>query len=131
MISNSNSLCRERDAQSLGRRSTSRHFRVRAVPRTNRTLTMVNTHNHSATSNTTEPPAASHGYLGNTFVSTHRQVHVPTPPVRVDSCRRLGCFHQQEAQQRIALLADVTQSLFATTGFLTRDHPHVRADLLA
>jgi hypothetical protein len=49
MISNSNSLCRERDAQSLGRRSTSRHFRVRAVPRTNRTLTMVHTHNHSAT----------------------------------------------------------------------------------
>ena len=57
MISNSNSLCREQDAQSHRRRSTSRHFRFRAVPRTNRTLMMANTHNHSATSSTTEPPA--------------------------------------------------------------------------
>ena len=57
MISNSNSLCRERDAQSSGRRSTSRHLRFRAVPRTNRTLKTANTHNHSATSSTTELPA--------------------------------------------------------------------------
>jgi len=27
--------------------------------------------------------------------------------------------------------ADVTQSLFASTGLLTRNHAHVRADLLA
>src|SRR5205814_788577 len=59
MISNSNSLCRERDAQSSGRRFTSRHVRYRAVPRTNRTLTTVNTHNHYATSSTTEPPACA------------------------------------------------------------------------
>jgi hypothetical protein len=45
--------------------------------------------------------------------------------------RCLGCFHQQEAQQRIALLADVSKSLLASTGVLTRNHPHVRADLLA
>jgi len=38
---------------------------------------------------------------------------------------------RQEAQQRIALLADVSQSLFASTGLLTRNHAHVRADLLA
>src|SRR6266853_3788275 len=57
MISNSNSLCRERDAQSSGRCSTSGHLRYRAVPRTNRTLTTTNTHNHSATSSTTGPPA--------------------------------------------------------------------------
>ena len=61
MISNSNSLCRERDAQSLGRRSTSRHFRYRAAPRTNRILPTLNSHSHSATSSTTEPPTAVPG----------------------------------------------------------------------
>ena len=53
---------------------------------------------------------------------------------RQSGCTRAaawGRLHQQQAQQRTALLTDVTQSLFATTGFLTRDHSHVRADLLA
>src|SRR5271167_3561296 len=56
MISNSNSLCRERDAQSSARRFTSRHLRYRAVQRANRTLKTANNHDHSATSSTTEPP---------------------------------------------------------------------------
>jgi hypothetical protein len=56
MITSSNSLCRERDAPSSARRSTSHHVRLRAVPRTNRTLTTANTHSHSSTSNTNEPP---------------------------------------------------------------------------
>src|SRR5207253_10180457 len=54
-----------------------------------------------------------------------------TSPLRIDSCCRLGCLHQQEAQQGIALFADVPQSLFASTGLLIRNHAHVRADLLA
>jgi hypothetical protein len=54
MISNSNSLCRERDAQSSARRTTSRHLRFRAVPRANRIPKTANTHYHSATSSTTE-----------------------------------------------------------------------------
>jgi hypothetical protein len=49
----------------------------------------------------------------------------------MDTCRCVGRLHQQEAQQGIALLADVSQSLFASTGLLTRNHAHVRADLLA
>ncbi len=36
MITTSNSLFRERDAQSSGRRATSRHVRLRAFPRSNR-----------------------------------------------------------------------------------------------
>src|SRR5580765_6532301 len=74
---------------------------------------------------------ASHRYLGNASVATHRQVNVPTSPVRMNARRCLGCFHQQEAQQGTALLADMSKSLLASTGRLTRDHPHVRADLLA
>src|ERR1700730_680969 len=58
MISTSNFLFREPDAHLTARRSTSRHVRYRAVPRTNRTRTTVNTHNHSATSSTSEPPAS-------------------------------------------------------------------------
>jgi hypothetical protein len=49
MITSSNSLFRERDAPSCARCYTSRHVRYRAVPRTNRTLTTANTHNHSST----------------------------------------------------------------------------------
>jgi hypothetical protein len=52
----SNSLCRERDAHSNGRCSTSRHVRYRAVPRTNRTSLTANSPNRFATSSTTEPP---------------------------------------------------------------------------
>src|ERR1700689_1743655 len=69
--------------------------------------------------------------LGNTFVPTHRQVNVPTSPVRMDARCCLGRLHQQEAQQGTALLTDVSQSLLASTGVLTRNHSHVRANLLA
>ena len=41
---------------------------------------------------------ASHRYLGNALVSTHRQVNVATSPVRIASRRRLGRLNQQEAQ---------------------------------
>ena len=52
------------------------------------------------------PP--THRYLGNALVSTHCQVNVATAPFRVDTCRRLSRFYQQETQQRIALLADMS-----------------------
>ena len=51
---------------------------------------------------------APHGYLGNALVPAHRQAFVATSPVRMDMRRRLGRLHQQEAQQAIALLADVS-----------------------
>src|SRR5207245_7849188 len=74
---------------------------------------------------------SGHGRLGNVFVSTHRQVHIPTPPFRVAPCGCLRCFSQQVAQQRIALLAEVSQPLFAGTGVLARNESGVAADLLA
>ena len=72
-----------------------------------------------------------HRDLGNALVPAHRQVHVATSPLRVDSCCRLCRLHQQESQQRISLLADVSQPLLASAGVLARNHPHIRADLLA
>jgi hypothetical protein len=77
------------------------------------------------------PQPASHRYLGNASVSTHRQMHVPTFPVWMNARCRLGFLHQQEPQQGTARLGNVSQSLLASTGVLTRDHPYVRADLLA
>ncbi len=132
MISNSNSLRRERDAQSKPRRSTSRHFWFRAVPRTNRTPTTVNTHNHSATSSTTEPPACVPSLPWQCFcadASLGERTDVASP----DECAPLLglLFTQHEAQQGISLFADMPQSLLVSTGLLTRDHPHVCADLLA
>jgi hypothetical protein len=47
------SVARERDAQSSGRCPNARPFRLRAVPRANRTLPTAHTPNHSATSSTT------------------------------------------------------------------------------
>src|SRR5580698_3187142 len=58
---------------------------------------------------------APHRYLGNALVSTHRQVNVPTSPATMDTRCCLRRLHQQEAQQGIALLADVSQPLFAST----------------
>ena len=57
MITSSNSLCREWDAQSCGRCSTSHHGRFRAFPRTNRTQTKANIHIRFATSSTNELPS--------------------------------------------------------------------------
>jgi hypothetical protein len=51
---------------------------------------------------------APHRYLGNALVPAHRQALVATSPVRMDTRRRLGRLHQQEAQQGTALLADVS-----------------------
>ena len=52
-------------------------------------------------------------------------------PLRIFPRRCLGRLHQQEAQQGVALLADVPQALLTSTGVFTRNHAHIRADLLA
>src|ERR1700722_8264678 len=64
---------------------------------------------------------ASHRYLRNALLPTHRQVYVPTFPIWIRTNGRLGCLHQQEPQQSTALLADVSQSLTARTGILGRN----------
>jgi hypothetical protein len=74
---------------------------------------------------------SGHRRRGNVFVSRHYQVHIPTPPVRVTPRGCLCCFSQQVAQQRIALLADVSQPLFAGAGVRARNESGVAADLLA
>ena len=132
MITNSILLYRERDAQSSARRTTPRHVRFRAVPRTNRTLTTAKIHHHSATSSTTESPTGVPSRPWQCFCVD------ASPGVCIDVASQDGCallpgleFYQQEAQQRTALLADVPQALLASTGVLTRYQPNVGANLLA
>src|SRR6516164_6538530 len=131
MITSSNSLCRERDAQSNRRCSTSHHGAYRAVPRTNRTLMMANSHSHSATSNTNEPPCVFPSPPWQCFCAD------AWPGACTDVASRDGCAlllgppPPTRSATRNCLLTDVSQSLFSSTGVLTRNHPHVRADLLA
>ena len=75
--------------------------------------------------------SSGHGHLGDVPLSAHRQMHIPSSPVRITTCCGLSCFHQQETQQRTALLGDVSQPLMAGTGILLRNQPHIAADLLA
>ena len=95
---------------------------VRTELKRRRIRTAIPPHPIQANSETTP-----HGHLSNALVPAHRQVHVPPSPVRVDACGRLRGLHQQEAQQRVALLADVPQPLLVTTGVLAWYHPHVAA----
>ena len=131
MITSSNSLYRERDAQPSGRcllhtMSGTELSRVRTELHRRRIRAAVSPHPVQAHS---QP--APHRHLGNALVPTHRQMNVPTSPVCVATRRSLRRFHQQEAQQRVALLADVPQPLLAATGVLAGYHPHIVADLLA
>src|ERR1700730_2752706 len=64
------------------------------------------------------PQLLPHRYLGNALVPTHRQVHVPTSPLRIASCCRLGGLYQQESQQGVAWFADVPKPLLASTRVL-------------
>src|ERR1700683_241823 len=75
--------------------------------------------------------SSGHGHLGDVPLSTHRQAHIPSFPVRITTSCGLGCFHQQETQQRTALLGDVFQPVMAGTGILLRNQSDVAADLLA
>ena len=77
------------------------------------------------------PQPAPMATLAMFLCRTHGQVPIATPPVRITTYGRLCCLHQQVTQQRTALLADVSQPLFAATGVLARNQPHIAADLLA
>src|SRR5215469_10465007 len=67
--------------------------RVRTELERRRIVTSVPPHPVQA-----NPQPAPHRHLGDAPVSTHRQMYVPTPPVRVEACGRLLGLHQQVAQ---------------------------------
>src|ERR1700690_3349664 len=72
-----------------------------------------------------------HGYLRDLPSPPHGQVEVLAAPFRVAAYRDLRRFHQQEAQQRVALFRDVTQSSPLSAGVLQRHQSQIARDLLA
>jgi hypothetical protein len=51
--------------------------------------------------------SSGHGHLGHVPLPAQRQMQVPSSAVRIATRCRLRCFHQQETQQRAALLGDI------------------------
>src|ERR1700694_817416 len=72
-----------------------------------------------------------YGYLGDLPSPPHRQVEILTAPFRDAAYRDLGRFHQQEAQQRVALFADMSQSSPIPARLLRRHQSQITGDLLA
>ena len=59
------------------------------------------------------------------------QMKILTAPFRSAARRHLRCFHQQDSQQRVALLADVTEPSPVPAGILRRCQPQIARALLA
>src|SRR5271167_1169614 len=72
-----------------------------------------------------------HGYLGDPGIPPHRQVCILPSPLRIATYGSLCCFHQQETQQSVPLLTDMSQPLTIGTGVFTGNQPQVAANLLA
>ena len=72
-----------------------------------------------------------HGYLGDSGIPPHRQVYKLPSPLRIATNGSLCRFHQQETQQSVTLLADMSQPLTIGTGVFTGNQPQVTANLLA
>src|SRR5580693_1101149 len=101
MIMNSNSLLRE-----SGMPIQVDSVLVHAMSGTE--LSRVRTELHQLWIFPTVPPhpvqphceSSGQGHLGDVALAPHRRVHVPSSPVRITTRCRLGCFDQQETQQR-------------------------------
>src|SRR6266550_791573 len=72
---------------------------------------------------------ARHRYFRQPAMLAHRQPTIKTAQLGIVARRRLSRFHQQEAQKRTALLADVSQLLPPAAGVFARDQPEVAAYL--
>ena len=73
---------------------------------------------------------AGHRYFRDFAPPPHSEVKKLAAPLRVAAHRDLRRFHQQEAQQHVALLADVAESASVAAGLLAGSQPHVAGDLL-
>ncbi len=72
---------------------------------------------------------AGHRYLRDLPSSAHGQVEELAAPLGLTAYRDLRRFHQQKPQQRVALLADVSQASPIAAGFLRRNQAHIAGDL--
>ena len=71
-----------------------------------------------------------HRDLRDLSSAPHSQMKELATPLRMTAHRDLGRFHQQKAQQRVALLADVSQPSSIPARFFRRNQSHVAGNLL-
>ena len=71
-----------------------------------------------------------HRYLGDLASPSHGEVEELAAPLLLTAYRHLRRFHQQEAQQHVALLADVSQSSPISTGLFGWNQTYVAGDWL-
>jgi hypothetical protein len=74
--------------------------------------------------------STSHGDLGNLSSSPQCQVEKLAALCWVTANRNLGCLHQQETQQRVALFGDVSQASPIPARLLRRYQSQIARDLL-
>src|SRR5207249_1100447 len=117
MILNSNSPpgARRQGAQSVCRWTGVHHPTTRATLHANQLRVAFLVAQHPVQSHC---QLARDGHLGQAGTTAELQTMVSAMQLRVESCRRLGRFHQQPAHHHIALLADSTQALTTTAGVL-------------
>src|SRR5580698_5156930 len=72
-----------------------------------------------------------HRYLGDLASPSHGEVEELAAPLRLTPHRDLRRFHQQKAQQHVALLADVSQSTTISAGLFGWNQTYVAGDLFA
>jgi hypothetical protein len=66
-----------------------------------------------------------HRYLRDLPPTPQGEVKELAAPLRLAAYRDLGGFHQQKAQQRVALLAEVAQSAPISAGLFRRHQPYI------
>src|SRR5271166_2575963 len=74
---------------------------------------------------------SGHRHLGDLPSTTHGNMEELAAPFGLAAHRDLRRFHQQEAQQHVALLADVSESASIPAGLFRRNQTHIAGDLLA
>src|SRR5208282_2848167 len=74
---------------------------------------------------------SGHRHLGDLPSTTHGKTEELAAPLGLAAHRDLRRFHQQEAQQHVALLADVSESASIPAGLFRRHQTHIAGDLLA
>src|SRR5579864_1123099 len=74
---------------------------------------------------------AGHRNLGDLAPTTQRKMEELAAPLGQAANRDLRRFHQQETQQRVALLADVSQSTPIAAGLFRRNQTDIAGNLFA
>ena len=73
---------------------------------------------------------SGHRYFGDLPSTVQGQVEELAAPLCLTAHRDLGCFHQQETNQNVALFADMSESPPIATGLLRWHESHIAGDLL-